>query len=160
MLKLFQQHWDKSNQNKITGYIRSDLLEADDYSYKPMSFFSPYKSFHDFRKQLKAPIQMPVMNIAVALFHSLNAVLFAVNAFVDLVTLDFKQFKNKSISFGFNLLHGIYSVAHAIIDTIAATLSLLTRTLATGGKLVKDAGTGIASCFSSGEEETFEMGFK
>ncbi|KTC66227.1 hypothetical protein Lade_0885 [Legionella adelaidensis] len=162
MLSIIKKQWDDIDEHKLDSYVTYGLMKKDywdDPKPRP-GFFAPYRSFSDFRKQLKAPIQMPLLNIAVGLMTLVGAISDAASALLDLATLDFSQFKKNSGNFALGLLNTFLIAANAIIDTIIVTLGLLTRTLATGGKFIKDVGTGIASCFSSSEEEAFGMEFK
>lgn len=119
------------------------------------SFFKPFNSFSDAKKNVKALAALPILNLANALHATLNALFLTIfglaNLAIGAATFDLNELKcgGASLKDGARSLMGVlYHAVSIITDTLGTLVRLVTHSLATVALGVSKTAEAISECFT------------
>lgn len=96
-------------------------------------FFEHFPTFSNARKQLQAPILMPLIDLSLAIISAINAVRRVGEIAIHLATVDYSFALDSTAKFFKEVFATAYYTLAALTDTLSSTLALATRTLVTAG---------------------------
>lgn len=110
---------------RLTPFWSRDTHEPD--------FFTPFQSFEDVRQEIRAPFYAFFICMGRMLNSTWSCVGYSITAVLNFAMLDFDRSLGGLRSFAENFIEAGYFLLNAIVDTIQATLSLISRSLVSLG---------------------------
>ncbi|MBN9231963.1 MAG: hypothetical protein J0I93_14100 [Legionella sp.] len=134
----------------------NDFMCSGDYQN---SFFKPFTSFSDAKKNVKAIAALPLINLGLALNLTLEALMTSTFGVANIVigaeTFDLDEIKcgGTNITLGaMSFLCALYYGASMILDTLDTFIRLVTHSLATIGLGLSKTAIAIAECCNPSAE--------
>lgn len=121
-----------------------------------MGFFSPVNAIEDARLQIRAPFISALICSSLTLNSAWACASYTLMGVLNLVLLDFDTSFDAFKGAAINLIETCFYTLNAIADTIQATLSLVTRTLASLFYGALMLGVAVVGLFSSAKESVEE----
>ncbi|STX38762.1 hypothetical protein [Legionella feeleii] len=123
-----------------------------DYTYKESgvrintgaSFFQPFNSLADVRKQLRSPVVAPIVDLTLAVQSCLHACRNVLETAINIVFLDVGNIEKSVPEFFTNVFQAAYFAGSALTDTLWDLTALATRTLSTVVDVAAAIAGGIA----------------
>lgn len=123
-----------------------------DYAYKESgvrintgaSFFQPFNSLADVRKQLRSPVVAPIVDLTLAVQSCLHACRNVLETAINIVFLDVGNIEKSVPEFFTNVFQAAYFAGSALTDTLWDLTALATRTLSTVVDVAAAIAGGIA----------------
>lgn len=122
-------------------------------------FFAHFDSFSEAKRNVKALVALPIVNLSLALHATLDTLLSTIfgvaNIAIGALTFDLDELKTgrRNLSDGaVYLKSALYFAASIITDTLTTLVRLVTHSLATVAFGASKIGEAISGCFASSSE--------
>ena len=140
----------EAKQRNLTAYMC-----AGEYQN---SFFKPFDSFFDAKRNVKAIAAYPIINLSLTLHSILNALVsttFGVaNIVIGAATFDLKELKGGGENLktgGKSLMGALFYALSIVTDALITLVRLVTHSLATVALGVCKTGEAVAECCNPSE---------